>query len=101
MAIGSFPVLLAVFAAISTIAYLHLSQILLNPKVDPNATSIFDFSVPLNDDGETTVSLSQYKGKKAYLVVNVACKCGLTDKNYAQLQELYNKYRYGHWRLSD
>lgn len=88
-------ILLIIFATILAIfSYLHLSQLLLNPTVDQNITSIFDFSVPVNDDGKTLVSLSEYKGKKAYLVVNVACKCGLTDKNYAQLQDLYNKYRY-------
>ncbi len=27
------------------------------------------------------------------IVVNVACKCGLTSDNYAQLQELYAKYK--------
>jgi hypothetical protein len=34
------------------------------------ATSIFEFNVP-GIDG-TEISLSQYKGKKVYLVVNVA-----------------------------
>jgi glutathione peroxidase len=27
------------------------------------------------------------------IIVNVACKCGLTNDNYAQLQELYAKYK--------
>jgi hypothetical protein len=36
------------------------------------ATSIFDFSVMTIDNG--SVSLSTYKGKKAYLLVNVASK---------------------------
>ena len=36
------------------------------------ATSIFDFEVESIDD--KVVALSQYKGKKAYLVVNVARK---------------------------
>ena len=34
------------------------------------ATSIFDFTVGTIDNG--SVSLSTYKGRKAYLVVNVA-----------------------------
>jgi len=36
------------------------------------ATSIFDFTVNTIENG--SVSLSAYKGKKAYLVVNVASK---------------------------
>lgn len=54
--------------------------------------TLFDFSVE-RPDSDAVVNLSEYKGKKAYLVVNVASQCGLTDKNYAGLQELYEKYR--------
>jgi len=36
--------------------------------------------------------LSAYRGKKAYLVVNVASECGYTEQNYAELQQLYEKY---------
>ena len=43
--------------------------------------------------GNKKISLSKYKGKKAYLIVNVASECGLTDKNYAELQEIYDRYR--------
>jgi glutathione peroxidase len=32
------------------------------------------------------------KGKKAYLIVNVASQCGLTERNYDQLNQLYEKY---------
>jgi glutathione peroxidase len=32
------------------------------------------------------------RGKNAYLVVNVACKCGLTNQSYKEMQELYEKY---------
>ena len=53
--------------------------------------SIFEFQVDTIDGGHQT-SLSQFQGKKAYLVVNVASNCGLTNKNYAELQELYEKY---------
>lgn len=52
--------------------------------------SIFDFDA--NDLSGKPVSLSRYKGKKAFLVVNVASKCGLTDQNYQELQQLYSKY---------
>ena len=49
--------------------------------------TIFDFDVPTLDD--TTVSLSTYRGKKAYLLVNVASKWGLTASNYKELNDLY------------
>lgn len=51
--------------------------------------TIFDFTVE-SSTGKP-VSLSEHKGKKAYLIVNVASKCGLTKTNYAELTELYEK----------
>jgi glutathione peroxidase len=39
------------------------------------------------------VPLSNFKGAKAILVVNVACACGLTSDNYKQLVELYQQYK--------
>ena len=54
--------------------------------------SIFNFEVDPIDGGKP-VSLSKYKGKKAYLVVNVASKWGLTTQNYAELKEVYGMYR--------
>ena len=53
--------------------------------------SIFDHTVETIKAPET-VSLLKYKGKKAYIVVNVACQCGLTNSNYKALQEIYDKY---------
>jgi len=38
------------------------------------------------------VSLEKYHGH-VLIIVNVASNCGLTDTNYKQLQQLYNKYR--------
>ncbi|KAK1298355.1 putative phospholipid hydroperoxide glutathione peroxidase [Acorus calamus] len=38
------------------------------------------------------VDLGTYKGK-ALLVVNVASECGLTNTNYNQLNDLYQKYK--------
>ncbi|GAB5406477.1 MAG: hypothetical protein Aurels2KO_47080 [Aureliella sp.] len=38
------------------------------------------------------VDLADYKGK-VILVVNVASECGLTDRNYKELQEVYAKYK--------
>lgn len=53
-------------------------------------TSIFDFSVQ-NIAGES-VSMQSFQGKKAYIVVNVACQWGKTETHYAQLVELYKRY---------
>lgn len=61
-----------------------------NTPILPTKT-IFDFSVP-NAKG-IDVSLNEYRGKKAYIVVNVACECGLTTNNYKELQEVYEKVR--------
>lgn len=52
------------------------------------AGSVYDFSAD-TINGEPQ-SLSEYKGK-VLLIVNVASKCGFT-KQYAGLQELYEKY---------
>lgn len=52
--------------------------------------TIFDIKVP-NYRGEQ-IMLSDYQGRNAYLVVNVASKWGLTNQNYKELQQLYEKY---------
>ena len=54
--------------------------------------TIFDIEVP-NYLGNQ-VKLSEYKGRNAYLVVNVACECGLTSSNYKELQILYEVRNY-------
>uniref|UniRef100_A0A7N2N7S0 Glutathione peroxidase n=1 Tax=Quercus lobata TaxID=97700 RepID=A0A7N2N7S0_QUELO len=38
------------------------------------------------------VDLSTYKGK-VLLIVNVASKCGMTNSNYTELNQLYEKYK--------
>lgn len=52
--------------------------------------SIYDFTV--KDAKGDDVSLSDYKGK-VLLIVNVASKCGMTNSNYTELNQLYQKYK--------
>ena len=59
-----------------------------NPFPANRLSSFYDFKVKSIDGKE--VDLSRFKGKKV-LVVNVASKCGFT-KQYAELQELYERY---------
>ncbi|CAG5114607.1 unnamed protein product [Candidula unifasciata] len=53
------------------------------------AKTIYEFNA-LDIDGND-VSLEKYRGKVC-IIVNVACKCGFTNKNYTQLQDFYTKY---------
>lgn len=86
---GLFGNVMFLFLVIGVIVGLLFASTTPFPKSD--ATTIFDFSV--ESASEQSVALSNYKGKKAYLVVNVASQCGLTNKNYAELTDLYDKYR--------
>ncbi|XP_008238855.1 PREDICTED: probable phospholipid hydroperoxide glutathione peroxidase [Prunus mume] len=52
--------------------------------------SIHDFTV--KDAKGKDVDLSIYKGK-VLLIVNVASQCGLTNSNYTELSQLYEKYK--------
>lgn len=52
--------------------------------------SVYDFTVK-DIDGKD-VSLAKYKGD-VLLIVNVASKCGLTEKSYAGLETIYKKYK--------
>lgn len=65
-----------------------LMAILTSSGVFAQANSFYDFTVKTIDGKD--FPLSSLKGKKV-LVVNVASKCGFTPQ-YAQLQELYDKY---------
>lgn len=59
--------------------------------IDTNKT-IFDFEV--EDANEKLISLKTFADPKikAYLIVNVASACGLTQQNYKELQEIYEKH---------
>ncbi|XP_047967069.1 probable phospholipid hydroperoxide glutathione peroxidase [Salvia hispanica] len=52
--------------------------------------SIHDFTV--KDAKGDDINLSAYKGK-VLLIVNVASQCGLTNSNYTELTQLYQKYK--------
>jgi len=75
---------------IFTIACIFLIQIVATSSKSQQG-SIFDFSVE-NSKGEIT-NLIDFKGEKAYIIVNVASKWGLTKKNYKELQEIFTKYK--------
>jgi glutathione peroxidase-family protein len=58
-------------------------------KLPSNKKSIFEFSVE-NNIG-VPIKLSNFSGKKAYLVVNVVNNCESANHNYSELQELYGR----------
>ncbi|PON84599.1 Glutathione peroxidase [Trema orientale] len=59
-------------------------------QLSKNPETIYDFTV--KDAKGDDVDLSNYKGK-VLLIINVASKCGLTNSNYAELNQLYEKYK--------
>ncbi|CAG9762839.1 unnamed protein product [Ceutorhynchus assimilis] len=59
-------------------------------NVSAKESSVYDFTV--KDIQGNDVKLDKYKGK-VLLIVNVASNCGLTETNYKQLNELYDKYQ--------
>ncbi|KAL1505600.1 hypothetical protein ABEB36_005128 [Hypothenemus hampei] len=60
-----------------------------NPEDYTKANSIYEFTA--KDIQGNDVSLEKYKGHPL-IIVNVASNCGLTEKNYQQLNEIYDKY---------
>ncbi|KAI6702123.1 hypothetical protein NL676_011259 [Syzygium grande] len=60
------------------------SQLMQDPR------SIYELTV--KDEKGNDVSLGEYRGK-VLLIVNVASKCGLTNSNYTELNQLYERYK--------
>lgn len=56
-------------------------------KSGARAHTIFGFTV--KDHLQNNLKLEAFKGKKAFLIVNVASKWGLTSRNYSELQQLH------------
>ncbi|KAL3663281.1 hypothetical protein V7S43_011690 [Phytophthora oleae] len=75
--------LLAVALAVALLGHVSAAH-------DGEPTSFLDFSVP--DLQGRQVSMREFNAFPVILVVNVASECGYTDKNYRELQELYEKY---------
>uniref|UniRef100_A0AAR5QIG3 Glutathione peroxidase n=1 Tax=Dendroctonus ponderosae TaxID=77166 RepID=A0AAR5QIG3_DENPD len=74
---------------LSAIAALIFCVLAGNPEDYTKAQSVYDFSA-IDIHGKE-VPLEKYKGN-VLLIVNVASNCGLTERNYKQLNELYEKY---------
>ncbi|QCE00645.1 glutathione peroxidase [Vigna unguiculata] len=55
-----------------------------------SAKSVHDFTV--KDAKGNDINLGDYKGK-VLIIVNVASQCGLTNSNYTELSQLYEKYK--------
>lgn len=60
-----------------------------NPEDPKQASSIYDYTA--KDIKGNEVPLEKYKDHVC-VIVNVASQCGLTNSNYAQLNELYDQY---------
>src|SRR3990167_3010919 len=50
------------------------------------------FDLQARDLQGKDIPFSTFKGKKAFLVVNVASVCQLTNRNYRELNKLYSQY---------
>ncbi|KAL5747453.1 hypothetical protein ACOSP7_024455 [Xanthoceras sorbifolium] len=59
-------------------------------QLTKNPESVYDIAV--KDAKGQDVDLSTYKGK-VLLIVNVASKCGMTNSNYRDMNQLHEKYK--------
>ncbi|GJN40686.1 hypothetical protein PR202_gb29947 [Eleusine coracana subsp. coracana] len=80
------------FAAVSPLVLRPITAgfALFSMAAASSAASVHDFTV--KDASGKDVDLSTYKGK-VLLIVNVASQCGLTNSNYTELSQLYEKYK--------
>ncbi|KAH0457204.1 hypothetical protein IEQ34_015111 [Dendrobium chrysotoxum] len=62
----------------------------MSSRASQSVQSVHDFTV--KDARGEDVDLSIYKGK-VLLIVNVASQCGLTNSNYTEMSQLYEKYK--------
>jgi len=60
-------------------------------KIKPTEDNFFNYEA--KDNEGNIRKMSEFKNRKCILVVNVACKCGLTSDHYKQLVDLYKKYK--------
>ncbi|XP_050150534.1 probable phospholipid hydroperoxide glutathione peroxidase [Malus sylvestris] len=65
------------------------SKTISQPNEFPTGT-IYEYTV--KDVKGKDVNLSMYRGK-VLVIVNVASQCGLTDENYTEFNQLYQKYK--------
>ncbi|XP_058082161.1 probable phospholipid hydroperoxide glutathione peroxidase [Magnolia sinica] len=70
--------------------YILRSDSAMSSQYKKTQGSIHDFTV--KDARGNDVDLSTYKGK-VLLIVNVASQCGLTNSNYTELNQSYEKYK--------
>lgn len=60
-------------------------------KLNSSAQNFFDFKV--KDITGKVVDFSTFKNKKAIMVVNVACKWGLTSSNYTAMVDMHKELK--------
>jgi glutathione peroxidase-family protein len=61
-------------------------------KENVNSSKRSFFDLEAHDINDELVKFKELKEKKLILIVNVASQCGLTKKNYTNLNTLYDKF---------
>lgn len=75
---------------IKSLQIIVIASLQINCKAKDYSNTIYQFEV--RDVTGNKVKLDKYRNK-VVLIVNVASECGFTHSNYAQLKELYDKYK--------
>ncbi|XP_030745805.1 phospholipid hydroperoxide glutathione peroxidase-like [Sitophilus oryzae] len=78
--------MLKILCFLLAISALSLSK---NPDDYKKAESVYDFTA--TDISGNEVSLDKYKGH-VLVIINVATNCTMTERNYKQLNEIYDKF---------